>query len=259
MIGITIAGNHPSLGLGDKLQFSSFPENFHANTGEKVIDLDGHWFFDHNPYVVRGEDPSLVLDLWGLGNHWYDSRPIISSIAERTIKIVEQVLKNEHIYKNVKFRTILNHPRLYKFENFNIGDAVCHFSGRAGGDLDEKVVAEIDSKYGGSYNLIRQSHNRAFCCKMMQEFVDFPIWKVAELIAQSDLFIGLDSGLSHIARCFPHIRRKIILTKYSEEKLENEVVPMLASEGDYHWLDGSCEYFNCFDHDISFTKSYKKI
>ena len=61
MLGITLGG---AQGLGDKLQFSSFPENHFRNTGEKVVDLDRSWIFDHNPYVVRDAPHDRALDLW---------------------------------------------------------------------------------------------------------------------------------------------------------------------------------------------------
>src|SRR6202167_1343909 len=61
MLGITFRG---ASGLGDKLQFSSFPENYFRNAGEKVIDVDRSWIFDHNPYVERDKVPDRMIDLW---------------------------------------------------------------------------------------------------------------------------------------------------------------------------------------------------
>ena len=61
MLGVTLSG---ASRMGDKLQFASFPENYYKNTGEKVIDLDCAWVFDHNPFVVRGEAPTSVVNLW---------------------------------------------------------------------------------------------------------------------------------------------------------------------------------------------------
>jgi hypothetical protein len=61
MLGITFKG---ASGLGDKLQFSSLPENYFRNTGEKVIDVDRSRIFDHNPYVERDKVPDRVIDLW---------------------------------------------------------------------------------------------------------------------------------------------------------------------------------------------------
>src|ERR1019366_3384117 len=60
MLGITLGDN--SL-MGDKLQFASFPENYYRNTGEKLIDLDCLWIYDHNPFVVRGRVPTQVMNL----------------------------------------------------------------------------------------------------------------------------------------------------------------------------------------------------
>ena len=118
MLGITIKG---AIGLGDKIQFASFPENYYKNTGQKVIDLDRVWIFDHNPYVVRGQEPSKTIDIskinWPLKRtykYWpirarftpkhYKDKPTYFSIADRTSSIFNHV-------------TYLRHPRLYQFED----------------------------------------------------------------------------------------------------------------------------------------------
>lgn len=43
------------LGLGDQIQFTSFPENFYLNTGEKVFDLDNNPLFDHTSMDIIGQ------------------------------------------------------------------------------------------------------------------------------------------------------------------------------------------------------------
>jgi hypothetical protein len=107
MIGITLKG---ATGMGDKLQFASFPENYFRNTGEKVIDLDCEWIFDYNPFVVRGKTPEGAVNLWtlpwpqlrrGTSGAAFLAKPIFSSIAERTASAFNHV-------------AYLRHPRLYR-------------------------------------------------------------------------------------------------------------------------------------------------
>src|ERR1700761_3591311 len=99
MRGITVAGGK---GLGDKLSFSCFPENYFRNTGEKLVDVDRCWIFDHNPYIVRDVAPTDVIDLWAapwpINAEDYGRKPVFSSIAERTSSIFDHV-------------TYLRHPR----------------------------------------------------------------------------------------------------------------------------------------------------
>ena len=127
MLGITLEG---AKGLGDALQFSSFPENFYRNTGERVIDLDESWCFDHNPYVVRGVEPSLSLNLWtrkcsseqsGVLIERFRWKPTWSSIAERTTALFNHT-------------AFLRHPRLYRYEDLGPLDrsVVVHTTGSPG-------------------------------------------------------------------------------------------------------------------------------
>ncbi len=57
-LGIFIDGN----GIGDQLQFTSIPENYYKNTGEKLVDLKRFWGFDGNPYVERDVAVDLIID-----------------------------------------------------------------------------------------------------------------------------------------------------------------------------------------------------
>src|ERR1700677_122614 len=109
MIGITLRG---AVGMGDQLQFTSFPENYFRNTGSKVIDLDHRWIFDHNPFVIRGREPTQVLNLWAqswpelsgrISSQEFLAKPIFFSIADRTASMFRHV-------------AYLRHPRLYEHE-----------------------------------------------------------------------------------------------------------------------------------------------
>lgn len=46
--------------------YTSLPENYFRNTGQKLIDVERSWAYEHNPFVLRDEDPDEVIDLWRL-------------------------------------------------------------------------------------------------------------------------------------------------------------------------------------------------
>ena len=62
MIGI----RNQSPGIGDKIQFAALPENYFLTKGEKLVDLDGCWVWDHNPYILRDTPVDQEIDLWTL-------------------------------------------------------------------------------------------------------------------------------------------------------------------------------------------------
>ena len=263
MIGITFRG---AQGLGDQLQFSSFPENHFRNTGEKVVDLDRPWFFDHNPYVVRDVVPDRSVDLWtsewplrrGMAFDEYAAKPVFFSLAERTCSIFGHV-------------AYVRHPRLYRFEDLPRLDKrlVLHTTGRAiapqpahGEDarriLSEEIIEHVRSTYR-DYEIVQVGSKddidaRVVDCRGIPD-----IWEVARIIAQASIFIGVDSGLYWIAACFPRIFRKKVLMQYPPEYLRSRFVPMHIPKPHVHWHDASCLYFNRTRDDAGVTYSYLKL
>jgi len=263
MLGITLGG---APGLGDKLQFSSFPENHFRNTGEKVVDLDRSWIFDHNPYVVRGESHDRAVDLWAapwplrreITPPQYMAKPVFASLAERTSSIFNHV-------------AYLRHPRLYRFEDLPRLEkrVVLHTTGKkiapqaAQGEdsprvLSAEIIEHVRSAYRG-YEIIQVGSSDDVDAGVVDCRGVPDIWEVVKIIAQASIFIGVDSGPYWIAACYPGIFRKKVLMQYPAEHLRDRFVPMHVLNLHVHWHDMSCLYFNRTRDDAGVTYSYLKL
>jgi hypothetical protein len=263
MLGISIAG---AAGLGDTLQFASFPENHFRNTGEKVVDVDHCWIFDHNPYVVRDAQADRVINLWtepwpaksGLQTRQFVDRPILFSLAERHASILGHT-------------AYLRHPRLYRFEDLPLlrNRVVVHTTGK---DLPPVVEHGEDRRRVLPEQVIEFVRDRYRDCEILQvgarDDVDAHVtdcrgipdlWDVVKIIAQAGIYIGVDSGPYWIAECFPRIFRKRVLVQYPPEFLRKAFVPMHALNPNWHWHDHSCLYYNRSEDDAGVTYSYLKL
>jgi hypothetical protein len=156
MLGVTLRGAN---GIGDKLQFASFPENYFRNTGKRIVDLDCAWIFDHNPYVVRHEEPETVINLWLL--RWVvPGKELADKLLNKTVffskEIAEEVLKKP-IFSSIAERTAtafghtvyLRHPRLYRFEDERTINSrvVIHTTGRRGAPLYSPSGVKINLEF----------------------------------------------------------------------------------------------------------------
>jgi hypothetical protein len=246
--GITLAG---ATGIGDRLNFTSFPENYFAATGTKLIDIDQCWCFDHNPFVTRGEQPDKILNPWlePLPKLPPQGRPVWHSVAERTM--VQFGLDPRHI--------VLRHPRLYKFEDEpKHHRLVVHTTGVTRGQFSPKVISHIAQKYK-DWQIVQVGG---------KEDIDFPnaenrrgvdLWEVARTIAGAEVFIGICSGPSWIAACYPSVWSKKILMHLSEFELIGPITPMAFINKHWQWFDNSFIYFNRTEQDLGFTYSYRKL
>jgi hypothetical protein len=265
MLGITFKGARR---IGDKLQFSSFPENWYRNTGERVIDLDRSWVFDDNPFVVREEQPDRVIDLldapWPgkerLQGNQYVRKPIYFSHAERTCSIFGHV-------------AYLRHPRLYRYEDLPVLErrVVLHTTGAnypsgppfydMGEDrqrvLPSEIIEHIRSTYR-DYELIQIGGREDLDARVIDRR-GLDIWEAVKIIAQASIFIGVDSGPYWIAACYPGIFRKKILVQYPPDYLRCAFVPMHALNFHTHWHDAACLYYNRSNDDAGITYSYLKL
>jgi hypothetical protein len=263
MLGITFRG---AQGLGDKLQFSSFPENYFRNTGEKVVDVDRAWIFDHNPHVIRDAAPDRVIDLWtapwplrqGMTHQQYAAKPVFFSLAERTSSIF-----NHTAY--------LRHPRLYQFEDLPRLDrrVVLHTTGKSippqkaqGEDapriLSGEIIEHVRSVYR-DHEIVQVGSKEDVDAGVVDCRGIPDIWEVVRIIAQAGTFIGVDSGPYWIAACFPRIFRKKVLMQYPPDYLRRQFVPMHIINLHVHWHDLSCLYFNRSRDDAGVTYSFLKL
>ena len=264
MVGITLG---KALGMGDKLQFSSFPENYFRNTGEKVIDLDCSWIFDHNPFVVRGQAPGHVLDLWAapwrqkvspVPPNEFFQKPVFFSQADRTCSIFNHM-------------AYLRHPRLYINENEEVLNkrVVVHTTGarlapiqfNEGEDrkrvLPEEIIAHIKRSFSG-WEILQVGLSDDLDAGVT-DCRGADIWEVVRLISRAAMFIGVDSGPSWIAACYPKIFKKKVLVQYPPEFLAKSFVPMHLLRPHQHWHDSSFLYFNRTLFDAGVTYSYLKL
>lgn len=243
------------LGLGDQLQFTSFPENFFRSTGEKLIDVDNNELFNYNPYVVRGEKPECVLDLWRMtdvsqGGVAYDKNKCILSLAEKNIYIANKIL-------NMDLKAFLRTPRLYIHEDLKIksNQIVVHFFGKSHKPIPEKVIYKIKENYK-DFNIIQVGGKNQKRYDIFEDGMGLSIFDTAKIIGESIVFIGINSGMLNMALCYPRVNKRMVLN--CDDKgydLEN-MIPMDAQNGHYHWLDFGIPIFNTSEQDVGVTKSY---
>lgn len=253
MVGIRVS---KTIGIGDAVQFTSIPENYYRYHGDKLVDLEEHWVFDHNPFVIRGvEKVDKTIDLWnGL---------ILDVPREHHGRTV--MLSNAEAHtKHFEYKVVLNRPRLYKFEDypfFERRDIILHVKGRSHGQLPEQVVRHVVEKYGASVTIMAMDKewNYSFpapYCRFFEPTKD--IWRTVEFISRARMFIGVDSGPSWIAQCFPDIIVKKVRLFPSVQALRDWVPLEWCRLGSY-WDDRSAQIFNPSPDDAGFTWSYTKI
>lgn len=230
-IGISNSGP----GIGDQVVYTSLPENYFANTGEKLVDVNGAWVFKHNPFVERGVKPDRIVDLWG---HRLSTKAF-PSLAQRICESFG--LK----------RTVLRHPRLYRFEDEPLepNSVAVHTTGRSRGMMSGEVIEQIRRAYAG-FRII-QLGSVTDCAAPFEDKRGLPLWDSIATLARCQTFIGVDSSLMNIANCYPRIRKKLIFT-YDHEFL-------LPATHQMRWIDYGWEYYNPTAEDKGISLSYLKL
>ena len=249
MIGITTSG----YGIGDKIIISSFPENYYKNTGEKLIDVHKSWVFNYNPYIIRDEIPSKIINFWNTNDINYNliKECVLPSVAA-------------NVCENFKFETYLRHPRLYVYEDLPIknNQIAVHLNGISVGDCPDYIVEQIINNYQG-FDLLQIGTKNDYNGNPTKHYpglinmLGLDIWDSVKIISESIIFIGIDSGMMNVSFCYPRVNKKIIIL-YEPEYIK-KTFPMASNNIYSQWLDHSFSYFNKFDKDIGFTYSYKKI
>lgn len=252
MLGITMAGRFRShLGLGDQVQFTSFPENYFLNTGEKVIDLDNNHLFDFNPYVLRGVNPSKVLDLW----HMTDGRKYLPQ------KWIPSISERNSWYAGLP-KCYIRHPKLYKHEDTPLKpNQICvHLTGVSTGNCSDEIAEQIRKNYK-DFNIVQIGLSTDKRYEQFQDGRGQSFWDSAKTIAESLIFIGVSSSMMNVAACYPRAIKKIIITESDEERAQvmDNMMPMDPERGHYHWLDWGFCFYNKTKRDIGVSYSYLKI
>jgi hypothetical protein len=234
------------IGLGDAIQFSCIPENFYKNTGKRLVDCNGSYVFDHNPYVLRGNaQPHKVFNPWGF--EWKSGHNFRSKSSRWC-----NGLGLEKCY--------LRHPRLYIYEDvqnhLNSPTVSVHCSGKTRGNLSDKVISTIKKNYQ-DFDIVQVGGTS----DRKTPFIDrrgLPFFESVKIIANSQIFIGIDSAMYHVARCYPRVRKKIIIQNdhFDEEEL-GDFFPYKKGFDD--WIDFDSEYFNEFEYDIGITNALHKV
>ena len=238
----------PSNVSGDALQFACIPENFYRTHGKKLVDVSKSFVWDHNPFVVRDKQADEIIDLWNYdfphNPDWSD--PFLS--------------KSERWCAALDLKMFLRHPRLYIYEDipqdFKPPMVTVHCTGKSRGSLSDEIIETIRQKYEKwTIMQVGGSSDKA------TPFIDFRganFWESAKVIASSQIFIGLDSAMYHVARCYPRVRKKVIIqdSHFDKDQLK-KFHPFRKGFDD--WIDFDSEYFNEFDYDIGITNALYKI
>lgn len=233
-------------GIGDQVMVSSFPENFYLNYGQKLIDVENKWIFDHNPYVLRGKRPDYVM------NHLQRQIEIIKSESRKNWKSdAEEICFNFEVPK-----CFLRRPRLYKFEDTKTEKdlVVVHTTGRTVGSMSNEVINKIALNYK-DYNIIQIGSSKDSDTPFYKK-LDLSPWDTAEIISGAAIYIGVNSGFYHVANCYPKVRKKIILD-IDQNKLDS-FMPKRYTDG-LEWYDYNIEYFNKYHFDIGATNTFDII
>lgn len=243
----------PTIGVGDQIQFSSLPENYFRAKNKKLVDLSRPWFFDFNPYVLRDDSVQIEkqVEMWNYGPAQY----VLEKPREEDV-----YLSNAEIHANVwKVPVVLNRPRLYKFEDFPFErrtKILLHVDGKSHGLMPKHVIDHIVRKYQPSGELFIIGKGPSF--NNIPKIETKTLWDLAEVISQARMLIGMDSGPSWIAACYPDVIVKKLRTKPTPEYF-SDWVPLARKNIHAHWDDRCHQIFNPSEDDIGFTSSYRKI
>jgi len=263
-VGIGIEG----VGIGDKIQYTHLPENIYKNFGVKLYDPFKYWVFDKNPYVIRDANPDIFIIL--------DKLFDLPKEQHETIYGTQYFSRASKHCDILGIKCYLRHYNLYDQNDQNINYKKISIHTGPGkstaGEIPDQIIDIIKEKYkdfeliqvGSTYDKnINVTDKRG---SSLDEMIN--------IIKNSFLFIGVNSGPMNIANCYPNIFRKIVLTEGNndypkfrtnyESFLSNEFIPQkhygkLPHVSHENWLDFGCLYYNITKDDMGVTYSYTKI
>lgn len=245
------------VGIGDGVQFTSLPENYFRATGKKLIDVSKPWYFDHNPYVdretpVESVDPKNVVELWNYPTK-YPWPKVRDSVYMSNAEIHASVMgvKNPHLIR----------PRLYQYEEcpFESREMILfHPYGKSHGAMPDEVIEHVLKKYKNSnlYQIGLDTDPYLGIPKIKTE----TLWDLAFVISQARMLIGVDSGPSWVAACYPDVVIKKVRTKFQAGYCEpKDWVALDVKNPHSFWDDRMFLIHNTTEDDVGFTQSYKKL
>lgn len=249
--GITI---REDIGVGDKVQFASLPENYYRATGKRLVDLSRAWIYDYNPYVTR-EDVKCdeVVELW----NFPQKRPWAVS------RTPEVYLSNAEVTANwFNIPVVLNRPRLYRYENFPVEwrkKILLQTNGKSHGRMPDHIIDHVIKKYKPTGQLYHIGYDT-------DEDVGLPristptLWDLAELLSRSRMLIGPDSGPTWVGACYPDlIIKKVRVREVHGQRPMSDWVPLEAANFHAHWDDRLFTICNPTEDDVGFMPSYRRI
>ncbi len=285
-------------GIGDRIQFSPIPEAFYKWYGKKLVDINKCWVFDYNPYVQRrdnhesdqklnfkGEGFASIYcneldwvnpEIKGLNHNYFADDQNNKLLIHNLYPSYKETFlgSNRNTWFLLKLGIIPfqkpeldlpRGPRLYKYEEPNNvkKDQIAIHVGPSVNNPNELipdyVLNTIKERYS-EYQIVQigsKNDNES-------PFIDkrgLPIWDSIKTIAESSIFIGINSGPMNIANCFPHINKKlIILPHMNQQDLVHRFEPLNARiKFEFGWVDYGWQYYIAEERDIGRMYSYKRI
>jgi len=295
-VAINIEG---SKGIGDKIQWTSIPESFYKFYGTKLIDIKKSWVFDHNPYIRRDVEGFMDLKFKRANGEFFEGIPCVyceekdwvnpQRTANFTMKVkgerkhlivvclwrpefqTSTASRSEWANRVLRIDSATQPemgfprgPRLYKYEDPNkvkTNQITIHVgpSNSTPQFIPSHVLNEIKKRYS-NYEIFQIGSEKDYD----SPFIDkrgLSTWETVKLIAESAIFIGINSGPMNIANCYPHINKKLILHndgwwEKDFERFEPIGVKVTSSFG---WADFGWQYYTTDDYDVGRMYSYKRI
>lgn len=273
-------------GIGDLIVCSSLPENFYNLTGNKILvdDYRAKWVFRYNPYVMfdcKSHDIQNVPMLCDT-RHQEIVKMYISERNSFSISSQAEWLLFCTGYDIDKLT--LRHPRLYIHEDLpqQAKKLVVHTTGsnraivgedqiryHLGEDsqriMSDEVIKAIHENYEGwEIYQVGGKDDKPLGGKAIDLRGTLNLFDVAKEISTSQRFIGVNSGLMHIANAYPKVEKRIVLMEFPETTLGKgfSSIPFRAGEIRnflFSWLDPSNKFYNKYSTDIGVTSSFIKI
>ena len=265
--------------IGDQVCTTGLPEIIYKKTNTKSVITDPKiWVFKYNPYVVFMTE-EVAKDL-----------PIIvvqpdTRHEEHRQKYIS-TFNTHHLYGQLEFMSTLigipgvplRHPKLYIHDDSEIipHKIVVHTTGsdrarlnevnirtNAGEDdirvmTDETIDAVLKNYKNFKIIQVGGKDDKPLGGNTIDLRGKIDLWDVAKEISEASRFIGVNSGLMHIANCYPRVDKRIVLNEFPKQSL------LTWSPGDmrnflFSWADATNMYFNRTIEDIGITYSYTKI